>query len=271
MPRSKTDPLRTTVVVIAKHRALLERLGLATIEQVKAFRGDQVKDHRGRRDIVRVVAASAEQPAPVLFLKRTWRPYKKDGLASLLRRGAVWSVARQEWENARALEAAGLHGPGLVAYGEEVGPLWERFSFLITEAATGQVLDQFLRECRDRARRRRTFDALAREIRRMHDAGLATPDLFTRHFFVDAGGEEPEFQLIDVARLDRRPSLPGRLRARDLAALNVTAPLRFVSAKERVRFLRIYAGRRDKPLARRIAGRVAHLLRRRKFREFATA
>ena len=71
-----------------------------------------------------------------------------------------------------------------------------------------------------------------------------------------------------MARLDRARSLSARKRARDLAALNVSAPLRLVSAGERVRFLKVYAGRLDKPLARLIAKRMAHLLERRSLQAF---
>ena len=260
---------RSRVVVVAKHQTPLDKLGLSTLAGVKAFRGDLIKDHKGRRDIFCIKTSTDDGRPLVLFLKRSWKPYKKDGIASVLRRGRVWSISRREWENSQLLAAAGLKTAGLVAYGEDCGPLWERFSFILTEAAAGaQTVEQFLRDCRDRGGRRRVFDALARHIRRMHDAGLATPDLFTRHLFVDDGAEPPQFCLIDMARLDRGQPLPARLRARDLAALNITAPLRFVTARERIRFLRVYAGRTDKPLAGRIRRRVQHLLQRRKFRRF---
>ena len=113
------------------------------------------------------------------------------------------------------------------------------------------------------------LDALAREIRRFHDSGLATPDLFTRHIFVEAPSEvEPRFWYIDLARLEQCGRVSPRRRPRDLAALNVTAPVGLVSARERVRFLKVYAGRLDKALARRIARRMNHLLRRRRFQDF---
>jgi tRNA A-37 threonylcarbamoyl transferase component Bud32 len=206
----------------------------------------------------------------VLFLKRTWKPDHKDGLTSLLRRGRVWSSARTEWENGLALTRAGLQVAGLVAYGEECGRLWERFSFLVTEAAPGgQTVDHFLRHEHDRARRRQVLAALAHTVRRLHAAGLASPDLFTRHLFVELEAAPPRFCFIDLARLDRRRSLPARLRARDLAALNITAPLRWASARERIHFLRAYAGSLDRSLVRRIEKRMRFLLRRRrKFRDF---
>ena len=262
--------LRSGMILVQKHASLLAKLGLATVEQVKAFRGEVVTDHHGRRDVCRIKAAGPDGRELVLFLKRNWKPYRKDGLASLLRHGRVWSIARQEWENSKRLEAAGLKVAGLVACGDACGFLWERFSFLVTEAATGsQTLDQFLRGCRDHALRQRVFDALARTLRQMHAAGLASPDLFARHVFVDLGVDPPGFCFIDMARLDRRLRISATLRARDLAALNLTAPLRFVSAQERVRFLRVYAGSADRRLVARIRRRVIRLSRtRRKFRDF---
>jgi len=258
------------VVVIAKHAPLLEKLGLSRLEQVKAFQGDLVKDHRGRRDIFRIRTTDPDGDERVWFLKRNWKPYRKDGLMSLLRHGRVWSQSRQEWENSRTLEEAGLTVAGLVAHGEDCGPLWEHFSFLITEAASGaQTVEEFIAVCRDRALRLRVFDALARTICKMHDAGLASPDLFTRHLFVNPDRAVPEFCLIDMARLDRRRRVPPTLRARDLAALNLTAPLRFVSGTERLRFLRAYAGGVDRRLFARIRDRVAYLLqKRRKYQDF---
>ena len=227
------------MIEIAKHRAALEALGLTTLDGVKTYRGELVKDHHGRRDIQRITGTN-------LFLKRNWHPYKKDGLRSLFRHGKVWSIARHEWENSLKLQRAGLHTAELVAYGEDCGPLWERFSFIITEAAPGKSLSESFAN----------LDALAKEIRAMHDAGLFSPDLFARHIFVDGD----RFTLIDMARLDNGPA------SRDLAALNITAPLRLVSAKQRLRFLKVYGGRH---LFRQIEKRVSYLLKkRRKFADF---
>jgi hypothetical protein len=230
------------MIEIFKHRAALEALGLATLEGVKAYTGKPLKTHGGKRDVFRI-----EIPGAILFLKRNWCPHKKDGVASLLRSGKVWSVAKREWENYLALRRAGLHTAEPVAYGEDCGSLWERFSFIITEAAPGRPLDESFVN----------LDALAKEIRKMHDAGLFTPDLFTRHIFVDGD----RITLIDMARLDNGPA------ERDLAALNVTAPLKQITAKQRLRFLKTY-GRPElfKPIERRVRYLLKH---RPKFSQFA--
>lgn len=258
------------VVVIARHQQLLEQLRLSTLPQVKAYQGDSVKQQRGRRDVFRIQGTDDRNEPVTLFLKRTWRPYKKDGIKSLFRLGRVTSISHLEWQNSEALHAAGIPTGTLVSWGEDCGLLWERFSYIITEAARGeQTVQQFLSTCQDRQERRRVFDALARFVGRMHEAGLSTPDLFTRHVFLDARRDPPEFCLIDMARLDRGRTTSIRRRARDLAALNITAPLRYVSARERLRFLRVYAGPQHKALYRAVRRRVEKLLPRRRFKDFA--
>ena len=229
------------MIEIAKHRAVLEALGLTTLGGVKAYTGQPLKTHRGKRDVFRI-----EIPGATLFLKRNWSPHKKDGLASLLKTGKVHSVAKREWDNSLRLQRAGIRTAELVAFGEDCGLLWENFSFIITEVAPGKPLSESFVK----------LDELAKEIRKMHDAGLFTPDLFTRHIFVS-----DQFTLIDMARLDDGPP------ERDLAALNVTTPLKQISAKQRLRFLQVY-GRPE--LFRPIERRVRYLLKhRRKFSQFA--
>ncbi len=253
------------MLVIANYEEALRPLGLGTMEGVKSFRGELIKNHKGRRDIQRITTSANGRPL-TLFLKRNWRPYKKDGLNSLLTRGAVWSQSRTEWENSLALRHAEIAVAEPVAFGEECGPLWENFSYIITAAARGEItLDKFLASNLAAAERQRVLDALARFVRTMHDAGFASPDLFTRHIFLTRG-PVPEFCLIDMARLDRRAKLSPALRARDLAALHVTAPQRFLTAPERLRFLESYGVMELQP---RIEARARRLLRRKKFKDFS--
>jgi tRNA A-37 threonylcarbamoyl transferase component Bud32 len=241
------------------------------MEGVKNFKGQFIKDHKGRRDIQRAASVPLASPSStqrlIFFIKRNWHPYRKDGLKSLFTRGEVWSQSRLEWENSLTLQRAGIAVAEPIAFGEECGLLWEKFSFLITAQARGETtVEEFLRTNRDGTERRCVFEALAREVRKMHDAGLASPDLFTRHIFVELG-PEPKFCLIDMARLDRRKRLSAALRARDLAALHVTAPLRFMSIEERLGFLKAYGS--DMALEQQIEKRTRHLLKRRKFADFS--
>ena len=260
------------MILIERHHALLEKLGLSTLDGVKSFQGEIVERIPGKRDVQRFQAKAESGRELIFYLKRHWRSDRQDALLSLLTHGHLWSVARVEWENARVLQAAGFHTAPLVACGDEINLLGEKFSFLLTEAATGPMtLDQFVRDGQDLPRTRKVFDSLAQELQRLHQRGLSLPDLFARHIFFDPEAESIGFCFIDVARLIRRRNLAIPQQARALAALNVTTPLRFVSAKERVRFLRLYAGRKElRPLVDRIASRTARLLERKKYRDFLT-
>jgi len=257
------------VVFIAKHPTVLARLGLTTLEDFQRFQAEIVERIAGKRDVLRLRTTDETGRELVLYLKRHWLSHKKDGLASLLRRGQVRSLARGEWENAQALQQAGFKTADLIAYAEDCGPFWEKFSCLLTAAATGpRTVGDFLRECRDPAARRRILEALAREVRRLHEAGLSMPDLFTRHIFFDPAATTPEFCFIDMARLERGRPLPWRARVRALSALHVSAPLRWVTWRERLRFLRGYAGHLDPKLMRSIGARTRSLLERKKYRDF---
>ena len=259
------------MIVIARHQSVLQKLGLSTLQQVQSFQGETVKVHgkRRSRDILRIPTIDDTGAPLVLYLKRTWRPHLKDGLRSLLQRGQVWSISRREWENSLSLQHAGLKTAPLVAFGESCGWFGERFSFLITESVPCNVtLQQFLEYCHVPVLRRRVLEALARYVSRVHEAGFAMPDLYTRHLYMDFTGDKPAFYLIDMARLDHPSRVSLSRRVRDLAALNVTAPLRDVSSRERLRFLQAY----NRPLARRLVHgitlRMKHLLQRRKHADF---
>jgi tRNA A-37 threonylcarbamoyl transferase component Bud32 len=256
------------VFVIAKYHGVLRQLGLDNIENVKTFHGELIKDHKGRRDIQRIIAGTDAQPL-TFFLKRNWKPYKKDGVKSLFTRGEVWSQSRTEWENSLALQRAGISVAEPIAFGEECGSFWEKFSFILTASARGDItFDEFLRTCHDWDERQRVFTTLAKTVQQMHDAGLASPDLFTRHIFIERGNE-PKFCLIDMARMDRRKKLSAKLRARDLAALNVTMPLRFVTTDERKHFFDTYGS--DAGIDRLMNERMKHLLTRRKFADYSAS
>jgi tRNA A-37 threonylcarbamoyl transferase component Bud32 len=256
-------------VFTSRDNPLISRLGLTTLEAVRTYVPTHlVKNHRGHRDILRIDTATPDGQPLTLFLKRVWRSAKKDGLKTLLRFGRVHSVCRVEWDNCDALNRAGIPTSPLVAFGEENGLLWERFSFILTAAAPGQPLEDFLRDTPlSSPLRRQTLAALAAFVRRLHHAGLFSPDLFTRHIFVANPGPNPTFTLIDMARLDRASPGSARLCARDLAALNITAPLSKVTRTERLRFLMAYdpAGA---ILVPRIRRRVNYLLKRRKYQPF---
>ena len=78
------------MMVASKYREILERLGLTSLEQVRRFHGELVKNHRGRRDILRIVAAdSAGRPLSAFLAECADRSLRRrviEALADLVRR-----------------------------------------------------------------------------------------------------------------------------------------------------------------------------------------
>ncbi len=260
--------MQSRVIINECYRDILSRIGLLDTSATKDAGGDVVKTQRGKRDILRIAADDSGKPI-VLYLKRQWVAYRKDAVKSLLRYGEVRSISRVEWENSLRLQQAGIETAEMVACGEECSATTEHYSFLITREADGnRTLDDFMDQCACCSTRRRVIDGLAAIVRQMHGAGLAAPDLFARHIFLDTCPSRVRFQFIDMARLDVRPRISPRLRARDLAALNASLPLHMVSGRERIRFLRAYDKRKSRTLVPAVRRRMVHLLKRSKFRNF---
>jgi heptose I phosphotransferase len=122
-------------------------------------------------------------------------------------------------------------------------------SFLMTEELEGFRSLEALVPARyapplDRAalaEKRGMIRRLADLTRRVHGAGFNHRDWYLCHIFVrqEADGTW-HLRVLDLQRVDRRRWLRRRWIIKDLAALNYSAPLGVVTAKDRVRFLKVY-------------------------------
>lgn len=257
------------------YRSLLKNLNLDTLDRVMQFSATQIKDQRGRRDVLRVPITTPQGSHSSIFIKRLWKSRVKDALWSLIKHGSVWSKARTEFEFYKVLQSRDFATARPAAYGEICTPIGERFSCIITEGAPGMPFDDWLLTNPPLAQRRAALRALGTWVRELHDAGIAFPDLFARHVFYDphhAPGISP-FHLIDVARLDvKKHGVSTTLRIRDLAALCAGTPLRHCPLSDRLRLLKSYEPSRQtrQTLKRGIIVRMHTLLKRSKFADFAS-
>ena len=249
-------------------------LGLDSFDKVIDCRiGELLTVHPTRRALKLAPPESTNGPA--LFLKVFRKTQRKDSLGSVLHRKRPRSKARLEWDALVEFTRAGLNVPRAVALGVRRKGLAVRESFLILEGITdGRPLSDLFRQWEGRTdppRKSAVLDAIADTTRRIHDAGLVHPDLYSKHVLV-GNGSPPEVFLLDVQRSRRYRRLTRARLVRDLAALNVTLPWRAVSRADRWRFMLRYArGRLDRTATRRLANAVearsTRMARRPKFRK----
>ena len=133
-----------------------------------------------------------------------------------------------------------------------------RASYLVSEALErAQILSHFAigREGQARhgyARRKAVSDALAAELRRMHDAGIYTRDLQETNIMVEQRDGAMRFYFLDLEDFRRASRVSQRRRMLNLVHLDRSIG-RFVSRAGRLDFLYAYTGRGAARDARRKA------------------
>jgi Lipopolysaccharide kinase (Kdo/WaaP) family len=183
-----------------------------------------------------------------LYRQRTpWKPWK-----------ALWSAferdpARREQDNLEWLRTRGFAAVAPVAWGCRRAVRIVRECFLVTRGETSlerldSVLAAAAKNRRDPARLREALRAVARLVRRVHDAGFFAHDLHCRNVLcardavLGPGTQQPSFTLLDFPNGFVLPPSDPRRRAAaiyDLAVLDRGAAA-FLSRTDRLRFLRAY-------------------------------
>jgi len=261
----------TKFFVESAYKEGLEQLGLASIDAVFSFQAgknlskDNLAAHRSR------VEFQIGSPSTTLFLKRYYRPPIWTQLKNWLAAKKRTSCAFAETEAAQKLAALGVNTPKVVAWGEHLGVLFEKCSFVIIEKIPdGESLERRLPDFfnglatpENLKMRRRFIEQLALFVRKFHDTGFCHRDLYLCHIFSTGDGR---FCLIDLARAFQPVCFRNRYRVKDLAQLNYSAPVRYFSRTDRMRFYLAYMGRlnlmpKDKGFIGKIirkTGRIAH-------------
>ena len=170
------------------------------------------------------------------------------GLSRLLEICTRGSRLGREWVNANGLLARGFKTPTPVAL-VEVGPPWNRTSFLVSEfLRDARPLDEYLREkfageptTFSRGDKADTICSLAGLIRRLHEKKIFHKDMKANNILVREEENGPSFFFLDLdrVRFDVGPAL-GEIAAA-LAALNAAVP-NFITLSDRMLFYRTYRG-----------------------------
>jgi len=239
--------------------------GLGALRTVMDFSGGVPVKEQGPRSVVRFSLSQAGGKRN-FFLKRHRHPPLGEQVREFLRWGRILSGGRREWENLWSLRQLGIATVEPVGFGERRRWGWEMESFLITEELEGACrLTDFIPlrfplplPSSLIAQKRRLMNRLASLTHRMHEEGFFHRDLYLGHFFIKSEeARDFELYLMDLGRLIQPRGRRKRWIIKDLASLNFSAPGRWFSASDRLRFFKQYRqisrlDRRDKSLICRV-------------------
>ncbi len=221
--------------------------GLTSIDAVFSFSQahnltkDNLPGYRSR------LRFEINSPPVSLFLKRYDCPPILTQLGNWLSSHRRVSCGLFDVEPAAKLASAGINTPKIISYGEQRGIFFEKRSFIITEKIPdAESLERELPDCfnapatMENLKGRRNFIAqLAAFVTKFHGTGYRHRDLYLSHIFYGGDGR---FYLIDLARTFKPGLFSERFRIKDIAQLYYSAPGRYFSKTDRLRFYLGYAG-----------------------------
>ena len=212
-----------------------------------------------------------------VYLKRHYRLGWWRGLLATLLPNRAWSPGLEEWQRLRWARDAGFPVPRAVAAGQFVGPGFRLQGFLAVEELYGMLpLHQAVPLAAARldaaafARWKRDLAAeLARLARRLHDQKWFHKDLYFCHFYIPEeltrtvpGGWADRVFMIDLHRLGRHPLLALWFQVKDLGQLLYSSEVPGVTARDRLRFWKLYRGGDRGGILARLVRLKWHLYRR---------
>jgi len=237
------------------YKTAFSKLGLTSIDAVFSFNAgknlakNNLARHRSRLqfEINPPMPPNAkkgvrEQPPPTtVFLKRYDRPPILVQIRNWLASRSRASLSFFDFEPANKLSAIGINTPKTISYGEQWGIFFEKRSFIITEKIpNAKSLERRLPDCFNRPAttenlklRRAFITQLAAFVKKFHETNYRHRDLYFSHIFYSDSGE---FYLIDLARAFKPSLLAERFRIKDIAQLYYSAPGRYFSKTDRLRF-----------------------------------
>jgi len=200
---------------------------LDCVEGAFAWQGgtDLDKPGLGVRRRTRLFLTDAAGREHGLYLKR----YGREPLGQRIRRLVTYgrrSPARVESDNIRAAGEAGVPTMRAVAWGEQMGLLSARRSYLIVTAVPGDALERCAGAylAGGAGRGAALAETLADLVRTFHQAGWVHRDLYASHVFLHEAPDGAELYLIDLARMFAPRRRRFRWRVKDLAQLKYSMP-----------------------------------------------
>lgn len=215
-----------------------------TFHEVRKLEGEVFREVKARRTL-RFVVDEKYYFAKIHF-GIGWREVFKD----LLQFRLPIVSARNEWIAIAKLKQLDLDTMNTVAFGQEGANPAKIRSFIITEELTDTTnLEEY---CGDWHRQPPAFTtklALIKKIahisRIMHDAGMCHRDYYLCHFHLDPSSlntNKLKLSLIDLHRALIKKSLAKRWLIKDIAGLYFSSMEIGLSARDRLRFMKLYSG-----------------------------
>lgn len=231
------------ILAAERERALLDRLGLDSLEGALSFRGGELLRETPTRRTIRIADEGG-----ALYLKVYRRSEASWFRRIFLTRPA--SPSRIEWENLLALRRSGFDVSDPIAMGEEPSIFHSKRSFLLTRAIPdgipfdSLIRDRFHDQADKTAQKARpaAIKDLAGLIRRLHASGFAHGFLHAGHFIIAPDPRWGRPFLIDLRLVLRSHPVPKSRMVDDLAALLASLPSS-VSRTDCLRFLLNYLGK----------------------------
>ncbi|MFO0823214.1 MAG: lipopolysaccharide kinase InaA family protein [Gemmataceae bacterium] len=190
-----------------------------------------------------------------VYLKRHYKLPWLHGLLATLFPNTAWSPGLQEWQHLIWAAGQGFPVPRPVAAGQTVGPWFRLQGFLAVEELHGMLP---LHEAVPLAASRLAPDVfadwkrgltveLARLARELHRRNVFHKDLYFCHFYIPESFTRltPESWtnqavMIDLHRLGRHRFTAAWWQVKDLAQLLYSSDVPGVTAKDRLRFWKLY-------------------------------
>jgi len=251
---------------------VFEKAGLKSLQDFFDYSAGQTINKNKKREVVTMTLDTAGGRKQ-LFMKRFFKPHFKDMLFTIRNFGSLYSQAACEWKNAKLLLQKGIDTYHPVCYGGQMRFGMEKKSFIITEKINGLPLTDFVAENwlqLDQPQKEKIITAIAKLIRKIHNAKISLPDLYLWHIFITktplpAACSEDDFAVIDLHRM--RINVSNRnARIKNLAALDFSMLGKYFDDNLREIFLNAYSNATAEQIAlsRKIKKRSRILANRRR-------
>ena len=225
---------------------IFEKAGLVSLEDFFNHCSSQIVNKNKKREVVSLTLDNAGSNKQ-LFMKRFFKPHFKDMLFTIRNFGCLCSQAACEWKNANLLLQKGIETYHPVCYGEQMRFGLEKISFIITEKINGPSLTDFVavnRQSIDRNKKEKIITAVAKLIRKIHNAEICLPDLYLWHIFIKKNSvpdelSEDDLAVIDLHRMRINVSNRNAL-IKDLGALDFSLSEKYFDDNIRRFFLNVY-------------------------------